>query len=552
MFVKTLLAYYGLDGEGEIITVGNPHKVGEPFTVEFVTRLNNFTTFMSKGRLEIPPGLTMTSIASTEALIGPESRKTSLSVGATKIRENVEINIPPAVKIISIPPSVEFTNAVGSFYVKAELKNGSLSYQRELVFKMDTIEPAEYPLLRDLIKKVTESSSLWVDYSGDASLLRAKSKEMRNLAKAAPAKDPNLDIGVPKKLTAADIRRMEKSLTIQPEDVDTRLSLIWHYSTFDYRNSVQSQEASVRHRIWLIEHHPEIDDSRLFGFSRQEFSTASIEALKKAWIAKVSENGSDTIRMNAIDSLRSYAPAAAFAVAEEGAKLNPENFTFLLMIVNLNADNDSIKGTKEDADQAARKVLDYGTRALMLLKKERSDERDQYRSELLKDLCRSAIRVGDLDRASSFAQELVLDFGQTSYARTYDQAAHIGNTTLGLVELRRSNVAKAKEHLMASIRAPLRMGYNNLGRIDMSLAKEIFEKGEKDAVLEYLKLCLTVPNFKIYPESYADEMYALKLWIEQIAKGTTPNFDFKAAESRLPLPKGVIRPDAKFKIKAQE
>ena len=105
---------------------------------------------------------------------------------------------------------------------------------------------------------------------------------------------------------------------------------------------------------------------------------------------------------------------------------------------------------------------------------------------------------------------------------------------------------------MASIRAPLRMGYNNLGQIEMSLAKEIFEKGEKDSVLEYLKLCQTVPNFKIYPESYADEVHALKLWIGQIEKGTTPNFDFKASESRLPLPAGVIRPDTKLTIKPHE
>jgi hypothetical protein len=312
-------------------------------------------------------------------------------------------------------------------------------------------------------------------------------------------------------------------------------ALIWHYSsTFDPRNSVRMRDASVRHRIWLIEHHPEIDVSRLFGFARQEFSTASIEALTKAWLARVSQSGTDEVRVNAIDSLKWYAPAAALTVADEGVKRNPDDYRYLLTVVELNT-GDAIKSaTKEERDQAGRKVLDYGMRALVLLKKERSGERDWHRFELLKNLSRAAIRLEDLDRASLFAQELVLDFGQTSYTRTYDQAAHIGNTTLGLVEFRRNNIAKAKEHLLASIRAPLRMGYNNLGKIDMSLAKAMFEKGEKDTVIEYLKLCETMPNFKVYPESYADEVYALKFWLDQIEKGTTPNFDFSADESRLP------------------
>jgi hypothetical protein len=271
--------------------------------------------------------------------------------------------------------------------------------------------------------------------------------------------------------------------------------------------------------------------------------------LKKTWIAKVATNESDEVRMNAIQSLKEYAPAAAFELADQGVKRDPENYKFLLTVVDLNADDGTKSGSRESGDQAARRVLDYGTRALVLLKKERSSERDWYRFKVLKDLARAAIRLEDLDRASSFAQELVLDFGQASYTRTYDQAAHIGNTTLGLVELRRNNVAKAKEHLLASIRAPLRMGYNNLGKIDMSLAKALFEKGAKDVVVEYLKLCQTIPNFKIYPESYADEVYALKLWVGQIEKGGTPNFDFKALESRLPLPTG---PEQKFTIKSHE
>jgi hypothetical protein len=256
------------------------------------------------------------------------------------------------------------------------------------------------------------------------------------------------------------------------------------------------------------------------------------------------EKDSMSIRINAISSLKEFAPDAATMLAEEGAKLDPQNYQLPMLVAEINASIQN-KATGAEAESAARKVLDQGSRALVLLKKERSHERDAERARILKTLCRAAIRTGDVEAAASFARELVLDFGQSSDQGIYDEAAHIGNTTLGLVEIRRNNIAKASEHLLASIRAPLRMEYNNLSRIETSLVKELYAKGEKAATLEFLKLCLTIPNFKIYPESYADDVHALKLWIGQIEKGMTPNFDFSAPESKLPLPKGVIRPESK-------
>ncbi len=551
-FVKVLLAYYGLDGEGDIISVGNPHKVGEAFNVELETRIRNFTTFLPKGRLEIPPGLNMISTGSMELLTRGESRKTSIIIGASRIRENMTINLPSTVKLVSAPPAVDFLNAVGSLRVTGEIKDGSLRFSRELVFRKDVIDPLEYPLLKELVKKVTDSSTLAFDYSADSSLLRAKSKELRAAPKGKASETPSVfdDLyrpSVPTKLSAAEVRRLEAKLATKPDDLETRRTLIDHYSMDWYPKPAQAEAMSVRHRVWLIEHNPEIDDSSIFGFSRQEFSKASIELLKTAWTAKVAEQkDSPEIRINAINSLRVYARDAAISMAEEGVKLDPENYQIMLLIADIGADEMSEVESNEAADRAARRTLAHGSRALALLKKERSDERDGQRAVLLRQLCAAAIRLGDLEAASSFAQELVLDFGRTSSARTYDQAAHIGNTTLGIVELRHNNVTKAKEHLLASIRAPLRMGYNNLPRIETSLAKEMFDKGEKVAVIEYLKLCQTIPNFKIYPESYADELYALKHWIEQIEKGLTPNFDFHAAENRLPLPKGVVRPTGRI------
>ncbi|MEO8574290.1 MAG: DUF3857 domain-containing protein, partial [Pyrinomonadaceae bacterium] len=148
--VRIMLAYFGIKGEGSITSIGDPHNVGEPFAVGIESRIENFTTFLPNGRLEIPPGLNMLSMASMAQLVTTESRKTSVIVGAAIFRETVALNLPPTVKINSAPQAVNFANGVGIFRITSELKDGTLRYTRELVFKKDVVEAGEYSLLKEM------------------------------------------------------------------------------------------------------------------------------------------------------------------------------------------------------------------------------------------------------------------------------------------------------------------------------------------------------------------------------------------------------------------
>jgi hypothetical protein len=124
------------------------------------------------------------------------------------------------------------------------------------------------------------------------------------------------------------------------------------------------------------------------------------------------------------------------------------------------------------------------------------------------------------------ATELILDFGQDADDVNYDSAAHIGNIVLGQVALRENNVQKAAEHLLIAIRAPLRKPTSWLPEIDTTLARELHSAGQKDAVLEYLKLCEGLWNLKNEKELFEYQSRALKKWQEQIRQGQTPSFDF--------------------------
>jgi len=142
---------------------------------------------------------------------------------------------------------------------------------------------------------------------------------------------------------------------------------------------------------------------------------------------------------------------------------------------------------------------------------------------LLKSLSKIAFGLEKYDRARQLATELILDFGQDANNSSYTQAAHDGNIILGRIAIRENDTAKAKEYLLIAIRAPLRREKSYFSSIDMQLARELLEKGEKDAVAEYLKLCEKLLN---YSEIYESKIQALKTWQEQISEGKIPSFDF--------------------------
>jgi hypothetical protein len=534
LFVKMILAYFGVDGDGKIISIGDPHKVGEPFVVELEAAINNFTTFLPKGRAPLPLGLNMINFGAMEGFVSVDTRKTSLMVGALQLTETVAVELPPTVTVAAAPPAVNFSNAIGSFTIKSELKDGKVRFTREFVLAKDLITPTQYAAFKELVGKMLESYNVEIDYSADPSLLQAKSKELRK-SPAKPKAAPSLydlargDADLPEKLKPVEVSRFEKKLESDPADIDTRLRLIRNYAMFG-KPTPAGEKAHLRHRLWLVNNRPEMSERDVYGVIGSfmaSFPAASKEALVNAWLSQVEANRSNTkVRLNAVDFVKESRPEAADKLLVEGSQIEPDNYKFRLLLTELKGGELKKADTAERRSAAAKRILEDGKVALSLIKKERSDERDADRSQVLKRLCIAAVEAGELELASSYANELILDFGQSETDHGYDEAAHVGNITLGLVQLRRSNLEKAKEHLLIAIRAPLRQEYNALSKIDTRLAKELFDKGEKATVLEYLKLCLNLGNLKEYPESYAEEIKALKLWQEQIGKGSKPSFDF--------------------------
>lgn len=559
-FVKMLLAFYGVNGSGKIVKVGNPFKVGEPFTVELEVEMPDFTTFTPRGTMLLPIAVNMMNTSQLEQFVNAEQRKTNLVLGATRFRENFTLNFPEGVKVETLPPTVNFTNSVGSYRNEFTLEAGSVKVLRELVINKDIVAAKDYPLVRELIKKSVDGANAELRYSANPLFARQKSREMRR-ASATPNKPVSISSVFSEKydekpLTAAQAAQLETKLQKTPGDLESRKKLLRYYTDTDAdllskmigKTPSKSQTklmltlftARLEHRLWFVRNRPELDEDSIYGFSAPTYTADSpvYQTIRDEWLKQVEANKTNTaIRLNAADFMRFRENEKAEKLLVEGRQIDKNVYEFPLMLNRMLFYDFETRWQKEAAEsneetrrkqlELLNKAFENGETALVLLKKERSTDRDSKRRELLQRLAKNAFELEKLDRARSFATELILDFGQDADSPYYDEATHTGNIVLGRIALKENNPAKAKEYLLIAIRAPLRMEKNYLTSVDTALARELYAKGEKETVAEYLKLCDGLWNFKKYPKLYEDEIAALKLWQEQIKQGITPSFDFE-------------------------
>jgi hypothetical protein len=129
-------------------------------------------------------------------------------------------------------------------------------------------------------------------------------------------------------------------------------------------------------------------------------------------------------------------------------------------------------------------------------------------------LATAAFEAGETAKAQRYASELLLSAPKFKNDWNYGNALHEGNVVLGLVALKRADIAGAKEHLLAAGQTPGSPQLNSFGP-NMTLAKELLEKGEREVVLTYLQSCGK------FWKMGSDELQA---WIATIKGGGTPDF----------------------------
>jgi len=106
----------------------------------------------------------------------------------------------------------------------------------------------------------------------------------------------------------------------------------------------------------------------------------------------------------------------------------------------------------------------------------------------LPDLAKRAFNAGDINKSEAYSQQLLQMAPQYPKDWNYGNAIYYGNFVLGRVAVQQGNLVQAGQYLLAAGATPGSPQLNSFGP-NMSLAKELIEKGQSDVVLQYFALC---------------------------------------------------------------
>ena len=130
------------------------------------------------------------------------------------------------------------------------------------------------------------------------------------------------------------------------------------------------------------------------------------------------------------------------------------------------------------------------------------------------DLATAALEDGDTAKAEQYASEALKLASEFRNSWNYGNAIHKGNIILGRIALQSGDVTGAEQHLLAAGQTPGSPQLDSFGP-NMTLAKDLLEKGERDTVLAYLQECA-----KFWKMGGSQ----LQEWVAKVKAGGIPDF----------------------------
>lgn len=151
---------------------------------------------------------------------------------------------------------------------------------------------------------------------------------------------------------------------------------------------------------------------------------------------------------------------------------------------------------------------------LLAMKELDSAKTNQERFYALADAAKESFNCNNIEDARKYAQELLELSLQFKQDWNYGNAIHDGNMVLGRIALLDGKLKDAKQFLLMAAKTPGSPQIKTYGP-NLSLAKDLLEKGEREIVLKYINLCCDKWLYGSWEKA--------KL-LEDLKNGETPTF----------------------------
>ena len=141
-----------------------------------------------------------------------------------------------------------------------------------------------------------------------------------------------------------------------------------------------------------------------------------------------------------------------------------------------------------------------------------SSEEDEFYA--LDDAAKQSFEVGKMEDARKYAKGLLSLAPYYTGNWNYGNAIQDGNLILGRIALKEGHLEEAKQYLLEEGKSPGSPQMDSFGP-NMSLARDLLEKGERETVLQYFDLCR---RFWKMGQGELDE------WTKDVKAGQIPDF----------------------------
>lgn len=367
--------------------------------------------------------------------------------------------------------------------------------QADGAFKIENVSPGSYELRIDFIHKPGEGGRNWSvgntsasvevksgDTSVDVPLLKVHLlPKQPNSATPNDPRNPSLPASLQmegEKLTIEQIAELEKKVASNPSDLPDRVRILGYYFIKRVLQSA-ARDAAQPHILWVIHNLPAsaIAGDPIAGIDYR-IDLPHYEEAREAWTEalvkypndpKVIGNAAAFFLLN--DSQRSE------KLLLQGQKLEPNNPDWAMRLGHLYALRSMGPDTTVKTASTAEALRSY-EQGLSSLK-------GDARFYALEETAKAAFVAGDFTKAHQYAEELLQTAPQYTKDWNYGNAVYSGNSVLGQVALAQGDVPSAKNFLLAAGDSPGSPQLNSFGP-DLTLARQLLGKGEKDAVITFL------------------------------------------------------------------
>jgi hypothetical protein len=316
-------------------------------------------------------------------------------------------------------------------------------------------------------------------------------------------------VTIGQELPVAEAERLENRIALDPTDLSLRIILSTYY--FNRLGlSETDKKRREKHILWIIEHAPECPFAGMpyVTFERTAYPE-SYEKGKCYWMKVIDTNPNNPrILGNSAAFFSYYDKELAKAHIRRAQRLEPQNPQWAQQLAH--------QYRKEWAGADVETRTNLATQALIQL--ENAIHLEAARADrfwLLPDLSLAAFEANEWGKARAYASELLQEASDETNPFANDgDAVHIGNAVLGRLALASGNRELTKKHLIESAKCSKTPNLISFGP-SMRLARDLLDIGERDVVIDYLKLC---SNF------WATNNHQPEQWVHTIENGGIPDF----------------------------